>query len=69
MKLHNLVSDVHPVKPWYYADEVTAHMAKLKAVVEGMGHFSMCDTWNPGINGGCNCPRGEALRLIGEVLG
>lgn len=64
---------------WNLHSDLSAHMLKLKEVVEGMRHERMClahasvhdgpFTMKWIINNSlCNCHRGHALRLIGEVL-
>lgn len=57
-------------------DDISAHMLKLREVVEGMECNEDCDSRASGWVAGlevmpgdidCNCPRGEALRLLGEL--
>lgn len=48
--------------------EVQSHARALLAVVERMEHFTLCDTWNPGINDGCTCPLGELRRGLEVML-
>ncbi len=47
--------------------DLQSHARTLLAVVERMEHFTLCDTWNPGINDGCTCPLGELRRGL-EVM-